>query len=214
MTHEQIEYIRTHAATATRPVMAARLGISVRAVETNLRKLNIPRKQRNWTPEEKQRLLDMSGKMPKAEIAAELNRTISAVEEMSRILGKSVCPPPAVWSPEQMAELKSMVAAGLTGQTIADKLGRTLLAVHHRCSIAGISMRARGQRREKRPRSAPRVARAPQPKPQLTVIESRLYYCPDCHAPVSDYRAHMDRMGCIAPWLKPLARETSNERIY
>lgn len=95
------------------------------------------------------------------------------------------------WTDEQIETLNRL-KGGTVGE-IAEATGRSLRAVEYKMRKLG--MKCTGLRH--------RGAYTPRPKaasPAKIVVTRGVYYC-TCGAPVSDYVAHRERMGCVPPWL-------------
>jgi hypothetical protein len=49
----------------------------------------------------------------------------------------------AVWTTKDFAAIQRLVKTGATGKTIAEKIGRSVVALYQKASIEGISLSAR-----------------------------------------------------------------------
>ena len=49
----------------------------------------------------------------------------------------------AVWTAKDFASIRRLVKTGATGKTIAEKIGRSVVALYQKASIEGISLSAR-----------------------------------------------------------------------
>ena len=49
----------------------------------------------------------------------------------------------AVWTTKDFAAIRRLVKTGATGKTIADKIGRSVVALYQKASVEGISLQAR-----------------------------------------------------------------------
>jgi hypothetical protein len=106
------------------------------------------------------------------------------------------------WRPEEDALLREM--DGSTVERASERLGRTLRAVEVRAKMLGVQLttgRKKYQpRRKLRMNVGATVEQKPKPKPgrkpaRRAPCESRLEWCPQCYAPVSNWQEHFERMG-------------------
>ena len=49
----------------------------------------------------------------------------------------------AAWTTEDFAAIRRLVKTGATGNSIAEKIGRSLVALYQKASVEGIALRAR-----------------------------------------------------------------------
>ena len=49
----------------------------------------------------------------------------------------------AVWTTKDFAAIRLLVRTGATGKTIAEKIGRSVVALYQKASVEGISLQAR-----------------------------------------------------------------------
>ena len=49
----------------------------------------------------------------------------------------------AVWTTKDFAAIRRLVKTGATGKTIAEKIGRSVVALYQKASVEGISLQAR-----------------------------------------------------------------------
>jgi len=49
----------------------------------------------------------------------------------------------AIWTTKDFAAIRRLVKTGATGKTIAEKIGRSVVALYQKASVEGISLQAR-----------------------------------------------------------------------
>ena len=99
-----------------------------------------------------------------------------------------------VWTPAREAKLRSLLGKQ-TCQQIAETLGTTYHVVKRHGERERLSFA-----RTKKPKPVqvkPEVVRVKSDPPtRVCEIVGRLTWCPTCHAPVSNWQEHKERMGC------------------
>ena len=194
-----------HSLAASTPVrdLVPIIGRSKHAIVGKIRTLGIKRyDQRAWRPEEIEALRSAD---PASTISA-LAHKLQCREGRLRILAGNIGVHLRTLRPWSAAEeiLLKDLAGILSVAAIAARIERTEKSVRARAVALGISLRhkVRGERR----RSCPAVVRTQQPKQHVTrpakpstAYVTRIEYCPQCHAPVSDWSGHFQRLGHRRP---------------
>lgn len=194
-------------------------GRSRHAVWTRARALNSPTVSPWWWTEEQNAVLrDAAGKLTARELAKRLGRSAKAVRSQALMLGVELMrwKPEEMrgyWSPELEARLRGLAPTHTPTQAAAE-LGRTDRSVRLRAAKIGLRMRdgrkrqgqrsgisgerAASARKVGKPRTATvkaSIALMPALRRPAASEVSRLEWCPECHAPVSNWAQHYERSG-------------------
>ncbi len=113
----------------------------------------------------------------------------------------------AGWTPEQIDRVKN-APPSLTARELAKEIGKSLAAVHHKRHKLGIT----GVPGSRRPKSEPARKVHATPIQIIRVTERTIDYCPQCHAPVSNWSQHYERMGHIEPRLQAWYEQQAAKR--
>lgn len=151
-----------------------------------------------WSKADECYLRELNSKKTVRELAKIMGRSCSAVERHIRAMGLQRYSA-RNWRPEEDALLREMEGDSVT--VVSTRIGRSPLSVRGRARRLGVRLKFDGQKpvpsqaarkRRQTCESVPaKVRRAPS--------ESRLEWCSQCHAPVSNWQEHFERMGHRRP---------------
>ena len=138
----QKRYIREHLGKIPYTIMSQKLGISVYNISKYASSIGVSIRptSRRWTPEDEEQLRQLWGTMLRSEVARELNRTLEAVSLRARQLGLTKShrthSKKIKWSTkEDQIIRKHYIDWGK--KKVAERLGRTEIAVVHRAGQLG-----------------------------------------------------------------------------
>ncbi len=116
------------------------------------------------------------------------------------------------WAPADLETL-TRLCGDKTAKEIAAILGRNEDNIHKQASRMGMSFKERRSCKISAPRPRARDRRVhASPVQVIRVFERELAYCPQCHAPVSNWSQHYERMGHIEPRLQAWYEQQAAKR--
>lgn len=224
LTPDQAKYLRAHAATTSGNAMAAHLGCSRRFLSRRLKDLGLTWiKCRKWSDLDELRLRSLAGKMTVGAISRQMRRDFNTVTLMAKRLDIDL-----TFDFRRLkaldAQLRSLVAEGLTRHQIAGKTGRPYNTVRQHLKRLGLdvkwerSMPGTGvprPSRAKNPGVRP-VQSEPAPRERIgihrvrsIVIRDSVEWCQRCHAPVVNtpqaWAEHNARVHIAPVWTPNMA---------
>jgi hypothetical protein len=189
--------------------IAAQIGRSRHAVWSRARALNGPAVSPwYWTPEQNAMLIDAAGALTAKELAKKVRRSAKAVRSQAEALGVTLMrwKPEEMhgyWAPEAEARLRALapthtptqasVALGRTDRSVRIKAAKMGLRMRDGRMRLGSAARARGPAKRQKVAKPIELVRA-RPKPVAQEVPC-IEFCPECHAPVSNWAQHYERMG-------------------
>jgi len=198
----QLDAIRNVRPGTSFGALARQLGLSGECVRYWARKMGVRSETgRLYSEADCALLRELAGKVTTKEAAARLGRTCAQIWEKARRMRIAFLDPSA-WTEEESERLRGL-AGRVTAARAAELLGRTAFAVRGKAVRMGIPFK-----REPRPKREPvkrEIARQAAPsaiaacRPARVrgkrMEVSRLEWCGECHAPVSNWQQHYERMG-------------------
>jgi hypothetical protein len=203
----QLDAIRNVRPGTSFGALARQLGLSGECVRHWARKMGVRFETgRLYSEADCALLRELAGKVTAKEAAARLGRTCAQIWEKARRMRIAFLDSSA-WTEEESERLRGL-AGRVTAARAAELLGRTAFAVRGKALRMGIpfkreprpkreSVERRLVKREIARQAAPSATAACRPARvrDRRMEVSRVEWCGECHAPVSNWQQHYERMG-------------------
>ncbi|MFP5277013.1 MAG: hypothetical protein ACLGPM_07850 [Acidobacteriota bacterium] len=207
-TEPELKKLRELAGTMCGREVAAIIGRTRMATLRKISQLGLkgfaPGSPHGWTEKQFEMLRNVKPGVSIIQFARQIGKSDEAVRHWARKFGIKFVPQ-RTWTAEDVSSLRNMEER-LTIQEAAEALHRTPRGVRAKAEQLGVKLRPKGRPKKDSPprRCTPRkigrtLARRRREPVAVARAVSRLEWCSQCHAPVSNWSQHFERMGHRRP---------------